>query len=231
MEQADGPSTRKLDLIPRPDELLRRCRALALLEAGLWPDRMLRWHSFSSHATGGTCRVSDGSGNEGLYWFDGEDAVIRGFDHESPISPWAQEPVSIYPGVHDHAPSFVERAPSIVIADVESVTFCIWWSDGRWQRGPVDLPPSTHADPDGSAYLLEPISTARAAASFLSECYEIDVAADVIASVFAGEPLDERLVDAVALNASAEDVIAEAEEIGYPLATRVAEARSDNRRP
>lgn len=230
MEQGDGPSTRRLELIPPPDQLLVRCRAIALLEAGLSQNPQSRWHTFSRSETGGTCRVSDGSGNEALYWFDGDSAVIRGFDHESPISPWAQEPMGIYPGVHDHVPPSVERAPTIVVADVESVTFCTWWSDGRWQCGPVEFPPSVHADPDGSEYLLQPISSAESARSFLVDYYETDVPLDAVSSVFSAVPLDERLAEAIALRSSVGQVIAAASEIGYPLAQISGEAAPPRRR-
>jgi hypothetical protein len=176
MQNAEGPSSRRLDLLPEPTELSRRCQALALLEAGLNSNPSTRWHNVTSTDGVRVCRVSDGSGNEALHWFNGEDAVVRGFDHESPISPWAQEPMALWPGMYEGAPAFVSSAPTIEVAGVESVTFCFWWADGAWRRGPVEFPPSVHADPDGSEYILKPIASIDEGTDFQSSYY---VTADI----------------------------------------------------
>src|SRR5205085_1434931 len=172
MSDQPTPSSMRLDLVPAPAELERHSRALALLEAGLNPRPATRWHVFTSTDDGRVCRVSDGSGNEALHWFKSEEAVIRGFDHESPITPWAQEPMALWPGMYEGAPAFVVASPTIEVAGVESVTFCFWWLDDRWQRGSVEFPPSVHADPDGSAYLLKRVANVTEAGAFLASYYE-----------------------------------------------------------
>lgn len=225
----DSPSSRRLDLVPQPDELQRRCQALALLEAGLNRNPSTRWHVFGSSDDQRTCRVSDGSGNEAMYWFRDEVAVIRGFDHESPITPWAQEPMALWPGIYETAPSFVAESPTIEVAGVESVTFCFWWSDGAWRRGPVEFPPSVHADPDGSEYLLKPVASVGKATAFLGGYYERAVDSGLVGAVFEGQPIEGELLAAMAIDVTPGDLVAEASRIGYPVDSAVSDGRKRRR--
>jgi hypothetical protein len=168
----DLPSTRRLDLIPAPDELRTRCLAISLLEAALNTNMHTRWHLIRrGHGGEVTCRVDDGSGNQALYWFGTPGTVIRGFDHESPLTPWARDPMTLWPGLYDGLPTALAAAPTIENAGIESVSFCIWRThhDTEWRVGSVALPPSVDADPDGSEFLMRPISSGAEAQRFLEE--------------------------------------------------------------
>ena len=73
---------------------------------------------------------ANGSGDELRVWFGPMGCVIVGFDHESPMSPYAQVP-EVWPGVLEGIPeplwdAFPDRR---VLHDPETfddITFCIW---------------------------------------------------------------------------------------------------------
>lgn len=215
-----SPSTGRLDLVASPEALLSACRALSVIEAAWEDDPRVRWHVIEAGETDGdwVCRVSDGSGNEGLWWFGPEGTVLRGFDHESEMSPWAQEPMGLWPGLEDGLPDELRRAPALILAGVESVTFLIWRAASAtgWSIGPVEIPEGLNADPDGSQYLLLPTSSPAEMTAFLGEYYERDVPSGVVDQLLAGTPLDDRLFDLIESDRNYADVIAEAHRIGYP---------------
>lgn len=216
-----GPSTRRLDLLPTEDRLLRACRALAMVEAGLNDNPVTRWHMVASNeAQECICRVSDGSGNEALIWFGPDGAVIRGFDHESEMSPWVHDPVQLWPGLDEGFPPALRPAPTIEVAGIESVTFLIWRSaeDRQWSIGSIELPVGDSADPDGSEYLLRAISRPVEGHRFLEEYYEREVSRVAVEQLFQAVPLTHELLEQIGAVRHHDDVFAEARVIGYPVA-------------
>lgn len=219
-DHVEGPSTRRLDLLPTADRLLQACRALAIAEAGLNHNPVTRWHTVTStEADEWICRVSDGSGNEALLWFGSVGAVIRGFGHESEMSPWAH-PADLWPGLDEGFPPELRRAPTIRVAGVESVTFLIWRSAGdqQWSIGPIELPVAFGADPDGSEFLLRPISQPVEGHQFLEEYYERKVPRAAVDKLFQSAPLTIELFEELGAVRSLDDLVAEARVIGYPAA-------------
>jgi hypothetical protein len=101
-------------------------------------------------------RANSATGDGWLIWFAPQGVVIRGFDHESPVSPWARDPVAPWPGLFDGLPDKLRHGPRLEVGWVESVTFCLWWdvADPGWRAGVVAQPDAEDADPDGSGSLL-----------------------------------------------------------------------------
>jgi hypothetical protein len=71
------------------DELERRCQAI------LCPDP--RWRGFALDAAFAAgervARTDSATGDRWPIWFSPKGVVSRGFDHESPVSPWGREPI------------------------------------------------------------------------------------------------------------------------------------------
>nr|WP_327070852.1 MULTISPECIES: hypothetical protein [unclassified Kitasatospora] len=80
-------------LLPEPDALRDHCRALAVLDAILSPDWEARHYSFDSRwsPTEQLASMRNGSGDEYSIVFAPAGVYIRGFDHESPMSPYAAD--------------------------------------------------------------------------------------------------------------------------------------------
>src|SRR5438270_956866 len=100
-------SSRNLQTLPDIPGLLRLTKSLAMLDAILEPQWEYRYSSFNSRWGSGQQMASmDNGSGDGLFclFFD-QGVAIKGFAHESPMSPWANDDQRIWPGVLDQVPS------------------------------------------------------------------------------------------------------------------------------
>jgi hypothetical protein len=98
-------------------------------------------------------KYDNGAGDHVIAFFtsDGK-AVIKGFDHESPVSPHAREQYAIWPGMYEGIPPELMSLLHDEAVEHEDVTFCCWSMDGRhWMTGSVQIPNDIN---DGSTWLL-----------------------------------------------------------------------------
>jgi hypothetical protein len=149
-------STRDLSELPNPTALKRVCQAVAMLDAILMPEWEYRYYSFRANWDAGIDLFSmrDGSGDEMFIIFAAADVLIKGFAHESRVSPYQTNPPQVYPGILDGIPAsllYLLQEPAL---EFEATTFCIWHTDDvlGWQHG--QLPNVAGHDPDGSQSLL-----------------------------------------------------------------------------
>ena len=82
---------------------------MAVLEAVLSPEWEHRCHSFDDRWSEKESMASmrNGAGDEYSIVFSAAGAYVRGFDHESPMSPYAQD--GPWPGVLDEVPDVFRR--------------------------------------------------------------------------------------------------------------------------
>lgn len=153
MARMNAPETARR--LPAPDRVRDLSRRIALLEFLIAPDGPYRKHAFRTGRRPGwdLATMANGGGDDYAIAFSDTAAVIRCFDHESPMSPYAND--------GEHRPGTVDALPAEfadVLADPGfnggdplSVSALIWWRDGsdRWGTGvPGDME-------DGSGWLLE----------------------------------------------------------------------------
>ncbi len=108
--------------LPRIPDLRSLCRSIAVAEAVLKPGAY-RYHSFDANwsETEEVFSTRNGSGDEFDIVFSPAGAYIRGFDHESPMSPYADD--AVWPGVLDSVP---ETFRAYVEDPRSSTTACPW---------------------------------------------------------------------------------------------------------
>ncbi|WP_256096986.1 hypothetical protein [Streptomyces agglomeratus] len=198
------------------------CRSMAMLEAVLNPDGA-RYHSFSAtwSETEEIASMRNGSGDEFDIVFSPAGAYVRGFDHESPMSPYDNE--EPWPGVVDSVPE-VFRAyvlePAFADGDMPRVTACMWREAGgdQWQAGEIDFPVGS-ADPDGADWLFQLLTepAPEAFQSFAEAYYGTAVDLEAVRHVYAFRPLDRRTVRALNATVPLATVAATAAAIGYPV--------------
>jgi hypothetical protein len=96
----------------------------------------------------------DGCGNFFFAWFSAKGAVIRGFDHDSVMSPFRHDPPVVWPGIFDGLPSALAYAVDEVAFVPEEITFAFWATgrEGDWKAGRVK--PAPGKDADGAQELL-----------------------------------------------------------------------------
>ncbi|OAI16623.1 hypothetical protein A1359_07200 [Methylomonas lenta] len=214
-------STRDLENLPKPDALRSLLQALALLDAILEEEWQYRYYSFNSKwsATEQMGSMRNGSGDDFFAIFDSAGCFLRGFAHESAMTPWRETPPTIWPGVLEEVPPQFENSLKEPAFHMEDTTFCIWSlaSDSAWSRGSIEFP-ANEDDPDGSLWMLSALDgNPTTYQLFAKEYFELDVGLDAITRVFAQEPLSVELLQAFPSSRNLQDVIADAEEIGYPI--------------
>ncbi|GAA1398919.1 hypothetical protein GCM10009639_37980 [Kitasatospora putterlickiae] len=145
---------RRLPAVPALRDL---CRAMAAVEAVLAPGDPYRRHGFGALGTPGreVAGMDNGAGDSYTIVFSAAGAIALGFDHESPLSPYAGDG-TVWPGVLDTVPEAFRPFVDDDGPDAPEVTVCLWRQagDDRWHRGDVRFGPTDGADPDGANHLF-----------------------------------------------------------------------------
>ena len=208
-----------LDTIPDVEPLKKLCQSLATLDAIMSPEWEYRYYSFNSKWVDGEMMASmkDGSGDDYFILFTSQGAIMKGFAHESSMSPWSNETEQVWPGVLDQVPDEFAAFLTEPAFSMEATTFCVWRrnEDPSWQTGEIEYP--GEEDPDGSEDLLfildgDP-NTYR---DFAEQYYERSIALDVVNGVYAQVPLKPDMIERLNPEASVEALRSDLEEIDYP---------------
>ncbi|MFG2884895.1 hypothetical protein ACGFYV_21835 [Streptomyces sp. NPDC048297] len=201
------------------------CRSMAILEAVLSPEWANRCHSFNDHWSEAESMASmrNGSGDEYSIVFSTAGAYVRGFDHESPMSPYAED--GPWPGVLDDVPDvFRPCVEEPAFSDEEGmplITVCMWreTGDDDWRTGTIDFPEEGTEDPDGAGYLFQLLvdRSPEAFQRWAEDYYETPVQLGAVRHVFSSGPLTEGVVSALNPEITLADLAEDIAEIGYPL--------------
>jgi hypothetical protein len=213
--------------LPDVPVLWETCRSLAMLEAILCPDWEQRQYSFDSRWAPGEelASMRNGSGDSYSIVFSAAGAFIRGFDHESPMSPFGERtkhgPDGLWPGLIDSVPEVFADCvaePAFSADDVLEATVCLWRQekDDHWQLGDVDLPDGD--DPDGASRLFALLvdGSPEGYQRFAEQLHERPLDVSAIRRVFALEPLTDDLIHRLNETLSLTDLEEDLDEIGYP---------------
>jgi len=201
-----------------------RCRALAVLDAILSPEWESRYYSFDSRWAPGEEMASmrNGSGDEYSIVFSAAGAFIRGFDHESSMSPALSEFGEVWPGVADSVPEVFADCvsePAFSFEGELEATVCLWrqHADDRWHAGDIEFPAGP--DPDGADRLFAVLADATPLAyqRFAEDYYEQRLDGEAIGEIYALRPLTDALVRRLNPELSIVDLAGDLAEIGYPV--------------
>lgn len=193
------------------------------------PEWAFRYYSFDSRWAPGEEMASmrNGSGDGYSIVFSPAGVFVRGFAHESPMSP-ARNGL-LWPGLVDSVPEVFSaqvHEPAFTFKGVLEATVCLWRQPGddRWQVGDIDLP--GHGDSDGADRLFKVLidSTPMGYQHFADDYYETSVDVEAVGEVLALRPLTDDLVHRLNPRATTNDLAEDLAEIGYPSPPRT---RSD----
>jgi hypothetical protein len=200
---------------------------MAMLEAILSPEWESRYYSFNGTWSPGEEMASmrNGSGDEYSIVFSPAGAYVRGFDHESAMSPFVHEDHEPWPGVLDSVPEVFRHCvdePAFCDEDgVPTVTACLWREtlDDSWRVGEIDYPEGGR-DPDGSAglfgLLIDP--SPEAFQRFAEDYYEVPVDVGAVRAVYELRPLTQEVVSLLNAGVLMDSLAEDLAEIGYPVA-------------
>jgi hypothetical protein len=209
-------------VLPDVPDLRRLCRSIAVAEAVLNPDDDYRYSTYggSWSADEEVFAMRNGSGDELDVVFGPAGAYVHGFDHESPMSPYADD--GVWPGVLDDVPDgfhHLVNHPAFADGGMPRVTFCLWREpDGAgWHTGRIDFPEG-HADPDGSGWMCALLAdpTPEAFCSFAEDYYQRPVDLPAVRHIYQQRPLTREVVTRLNPAASYAAVTRAAESTGYP---------------
>ncbi|MFI8002229.1 hypothetical protein [Streptomyces sp. NPDC086010] len=187
-------------LLPAPDELRLHLRALAVLDAALGDDPAFCCYTFDAAWGPGeeVALMDNGSGDDLSIHFTANGVLIRGFDHESRMSPYGTDDERVWPGVIDDVPPALrpildEPAFREEGSDVPRVTACLWRETGdtAWRTGSgIGFPPGSE-DPDGSGFLFRLLAdrSPETVQAYFEDYYERPVPLEAVRQVLAGHPL------------------------------------------
>ncbi len=121
-------STRNLSILPDIETLRLLLQSLALLDTIIEDEWDYRYYSFNAEWSDpeqmGSMR--NGSGDDFFAVFDSSGCFLRGFDHESIMSPWKKQSSGIWPGILEKIPPEFEGSVNEPAFHMEDTTFCIW---------------------------------------------------------------------------------------------------------
>ena len=178
----------------------RWSQSLAVLDAIVCADREYRYFCFDEQSGPGQALASmrHGSGDEYSITFTGDGAFLRGFDHESPLSPFIQTPPALWPGLLTGLPaalaSLAEK-PTFTLDGVPMVTVALWRlaGDAQWHHGKIAYPPAgekEYADPDGSDWLFAQLDgRAESYLHYAGDYFERQPPAEAVTAVLKHRPL------------------------------------------
>jgi hypothetical protein len=202
-----------LDILPEPENLKKLLKILSSLNIVLCPEEWLRYHSFVSEFDKNVslASIDNGSGDDLFIIFAPQGTIIKGFDHESEVSPYARDEHEVWPGIYEEVPtsllSFLEDE-AIAKGDV---TFCFWRenNDLTWQKGKVEIPAGAE---DGSEFLLGTIfQTAEEFVEFAEGYFELTLPLEIVAQVYEGEAITKEMIKALNPDSDVEKVLQELE--------------------
>ncbi len=196
-------------------------QSLAVLDAILSPDWEDRYYSFDGHWSQneqlGSMR--NGSGDFLFELFNPYGCFLKGFAHESVMSPYRTEPPRLWPGLFDDVPLEFKPCLDEPAFAIEDTTFCAWCqtTDSKWLRGSIDFPEGS--DPDGSIELLKIFDhQPNTYQQWAQDYYECPVDINAIRQIYQHLPLTPTLIQQLNPVLSIADLFEDLHEIGYPVA-------------
>ncbi|MFC5451572.1 hypothetical protein [Paenibacillus aestuarii] len=175
-----------LERLPNPIILKKLMKIQASLNIILCEDEWLRYHRFVQDWDEGVCmaKIDNGAGDHLIILFSTEGSIIKGFDHESELSPYAQDEHKVLEGIYDDVPKELLTLLEDDAIEKDDVTFCIWRenSDTSWRKGKVEIP---KGESDGSDFLVGCIfHTPEDFVEFAEGYFEISPSLDIVAKIY-----------------------------------------------
>ena len=191
-----------------------------MLDAIVERDWEYRYYSFNSKWAdyGEMASMRNGQGDSWFCVFSSKGVFLKGFAHESTMSPWNREDERVWPGVLDNVPSIFEACATEPAFSMSDTTFCIWRAaEGkRWETGNISFPAEN--DPDGSAWMLAILDgNPLTYKEWADEYYDRSISAGAIEQIYQASPLRPDLVRELNPSIDFASIITDATEIGYPV--------------
>nr|WTB33393.1 hypothetical protein OG781_31445 [Streptomyces sp. NBC_00830] len=211
--------------LPDVQTLRSRSQALAALDAILCPEERFRTYTFRIESQSeATAEMRDGAGGEYSIHFSGSGAFARGFDHESPMSPYRVAPPVVWPNLDASVPA--EFAPYLgrrVVDGSDSVPLAtvLFWSragaDG-WETGDVLVPDEEIENADGAELLFSQLIEVQPEVyvEYAEDCFEFELDPKQVEYILRLEEISRSMVSDLNPDANFDDLVEDFRKIGFP---------------
>ena len=149
-------STRDLSELPDIESVRARLKQMAAIEAVFAIEYGTAVYEFHPRWGGSEQMgaIKDGSGDELFAHFTPAGCFIKGFAHESAMSPFRETPPALWPGLLSSVPTEFKSSVNEPAFDIQAATFVVWRlaNAAEWQTGEIEFPSNYYGD--GSQDLL-----------------------------------------------------------------------------
>lgn len=189
-------STSNINDFHEIEQLKKILIKLAALNIILCDEEWLRYHRYTKEWSKDVdqAEIDNGSGDNMFIFFSNKGCVIKGFDHESEVSPHARDEFKVWDGMYEGLPSHLEHLLDDVSVEKEDVTFCIWKENeaSNWNKGNVTF---KNGEDDGSGFLLGTIySNSKEFKEWADDYFELELSETLISDVFNDKPFTDNLI-------------------------------------
>jgi hypothetical protein len=213
-------STQTLELMPNIEQTKRISQSAAMLDAILCPDWESRYFSFNARWNKQTMMASmqNGAGDDYFMTFSSAGAILKGFDHESAMSPYAQAEERVWVGVLENIPEEFADFLKEPAFKLEDTTYCIWrlTTDTRWHCGSIEFPTQKHANDGSSTFLWIFDGLPETYQKWAKDYYETIVSIAAVRHVYAHQTLTTAIIQKLNPELELSDLKEDILEIGYP---------------
>ncbi|WP_340512938.1 hypothetical protein [Cohnella sp. 56] len=201
--------------LPDPASLKKLMKIQASLNIIFCQDEWLRYHSFVPNwdADIDMAKIDNGAGDHLIILFSPEGSIIKGFDHESELSPYAQDEHQVWPGIYDDVPKELLGLLEDDAIEQDDATFCMWRKNGdtNWHQGNVEIPEGAS---DGSDFLVGCIfQTPENFAEFAAGYFELSPSLEVVAQIYDGASITEEMIHTLNPDCDVKEVLQELESL------------------
>ncbi|MDI4645865.1 hypothetical protein [Cohnella hashimotonis] len=200
-----------LDLLPEPAILKKQLKIQAALNTIVCQEDWLRYHSFDQDWAEDVsmAKIDNGAGDRMYILFSPDGCILKGFDHESELSPYAQDEHRVFDGIYDDVPAQLLSLLDDDAMEKDVVTFCIWResSESNWRKGKVAI---TEGESDGSQFLVGCIfQTPEDFVEFAEGYFELSLPLDIVVKIYDGASITGDMIKALNPDRDVKEVLYE----------------------
>lgn len=203
----------------QPEVLKQRMLVLSALDILICQEEWLRRYQFDPQWDESTtfASINNGAGDDLYILFTPEGVIVKGFDHESEMSPHAREEYEVWPGIYEQVPLALLHRLDDEALTKEDVTFCLWRvpTDHVWKTGDIHNPQGLD---DGSDFLLGMIyDRPEDYVEWTEAYYEVKVPLDVVGYTFTNTSITKAMIMELNPEVDLEMAMKELQEIGFTV--------------
>ncbi|RAT93976.1 hypothetical protein [Brevibacillus sp. Leaf182] len=203
----------------QPEVLKQRMLVLSALDILMCQEEWLRRYQFDPQWDESTtfASINNGAGDDLYILFTPEGVIVKGFDHESEMSPHAREEYEVWPGIYEQVPLALLHRLDDEALTKEEVTFCLWResTDHVWKTGDVHNPQGLD---DGSDFLLGMIyDSPEDYVEWAEAYYEVKVPLAVVGYTFSNTSITKEMMMELNPEVDLEMAMKELQAIGFTV--------------